>query len=69
MKKLIALGIAGVFLGAASITAIAAPAHAQSKKEMSSICDTIKDKKRKAACLDQEAEKAAEKKIKGTIKK
>ena len=34
MKKLIALGIAGVFLGATSITAIVAPAHAQSKKEM-----------------------------------
>lgn len=55
MKKLIALGIAGVFLGAASIAAVASPAYAQGKKEMSSICDTIKDEKRKAACLEQEA--------------
>jgi hypothetical protein len=68
MKRLIALGVAGMFLGAASITAIAAPAHAQSKKEMTSVCDTIKDKKRKAACLDQEAEKAAEK-MKDKMKK
>jgi len=68
MKRLGALGVAGMFLGVASITAIAAPAHAQSKKEMSSVCDTIKDKKRKAACLDQEAENAAEK-MKDKMKK
>ena len=34
MKKLIALGIVGVFVGAASITAVAQPAFAQGKKEM-----------------------------------
>jgi hypothetical protein len=68
MKKLIALGIVGVFVGAASITAVAQPAFAQGKKEMASVCDTIKDEKRKAACLEQEAKNAADK-AKGRMKK
>ena len=68
MNKLIALAVAGVFLGAASIAAIAQPVHAQGKKEMASICDQIKDEKRKAACLEQEAKNAADK-AKGKIKK
>jgi hypothetical protein len=61
MKKFIALAVAGVFLGAASIATIAQPAQAQDKKEMASICDKIKDEKRKAACLEQEAQNAADK--------
>ena len=68
MKKFIALAVAGVFLGAASIAAIAQPAHAQGKKEMASVCDKIKDEKRKAACLEQEAQNAADR-AKGKIKK
>lgn len=68
MKKLVALAVAGIFLGAASITAIAQPVQAQGKKEMTSICHTIKDEKRKAACLEQEAKNAADK-AKGKMKK
>lgn len=68
MKKLIGLAVAGMFLSVASITAIAQPVQAQGKKEMTSICQKIKDEKRKAACLEQEAQNAADK-AKGKMKK
>tara|TARA_R110000787_G_scaffold14593_5_gene44912 strand:+ start:104 stop:358 length:255 start_codon:yes stop_codon:yes gene_type:complete len=56
MKKLVALAIAGAFVGAVSLTGLAPAAYAADK---GSACDKIKNEKRQASCMEREAKKAA----------
>jgi len=68
MQKLIALAVAGAFLGVSSFAVVAPPAFAQDKKEMASVCDKIKSEKRKATCERREAKRAADKAKKDAMK-
>jgi hypothetical protein len=61
MQKLIAFAVVTAFLGAGSFTIVASPASAQDKKETVSVCDRIKSASVKAACMEREAKRAADK--------
>lgn len=59
MKKLLALAVAGAFIGATSMTTFAPAAFAAETKAKASACEKIKDEKKHAACMKKEAAKAA----------
>ena len=60
MKKLLALAVAGAFIGATSFTTFAPAAFAAEKAKASS-CEKITDAKKKDACMKKEAAAAAKK--------
>lgn len=61
MRKLIALAAVTAFVGVGSLTIVASPASAQDNKETASICDKLKSASVKAACMEREAKRAADK--------
>ena len=61
MRKLIALAAVVAFLGAGSLTIAASPASAQEKKANASVCDRLKSASVKAACMEREAKREADK--------
>lgn len=69
MRKLIALALAGAFVGAVAVSSTAPSAFAAEQKAKASTCDKIKDEKKNAACQKKEAAAAAKKMKKESAKK